>query len=60
MADCVGGTLCVVGAPFAVRGRAQGAGLAGAGHDRLLGVAHGEVSTGVGVAGVLGRLVSHG
>ena len=60
LADSVGGTLCVVGALSAMRRRAQVSGLAGAGHDRLLGVAHGEVSTGVGVAGVLGRLVSHG
>ena len=60
MADCVGGTLCVVGALSAVRGRAQGAGLAGAGHDGLLGVAHREVATGVGEARVLSRLVSQG
>lgn len=53
MAYCVGGTLCVVGALSAVWGRAQGAGLAGAGHNRLECAAHGEVSTRVGVAGVL-------
>ena len=60
LADSVGGTLCVVGALSAVRGRAQVSGLAGAGHDRLLGVAHGEVATGVGEARVLGRHVSDG